>query len=114
MRLVEVEIPADRIATPPGSLTPADAPLIDAEILFRQSGPAQSEILNLARMIEGFAPLFVELCESVVAVNYVRRHPSFWTRARTFPTLWPPPKCFGPNFSLQFVHKKFRNAKDSL
>src|SRR5260221_3466351 len=28
-------------ATPPGSLTPADAPLIDAEILFRQSGPAQ-------------------------------------------------------------------------
>jgi hypothetical protein len=28
-------------ATPPGSLTPADAPLIDAEILLRQSGPAQ-------------------------------------------------------------------------
>ena len=42
-------------ATPLGGLTPADAPLIDAEILFRQPGPAQYLSFKLTHYIYGLA-----------------------------------------------------------
>ncbi len=47
-------------ANPLGSLTPAEAPLINAEILFRQPGPAQSNTLSCrtdALLSDGGHPL---------------------------------------------------------
>jgi hypothetical protein len=47
------------VANPHGGLTPADAPLIDAEMLFRQPGPAQTTTMANAAIIRFFMKVSV-------------------------------------------------------